>query len=294
MAVCECGYNTTRAAESLHMTQPAVSLAIRKLESYYGIALFERMGRRLDITQTGLTFHAYASHIASLFDDMEKSLRNWDHFGVLRVGASITIGAQFLPSYIKTFSAQYPDAEIRVKVAPTPQLEQELINNRLDLALVEGLPHSPALVSKDYMEDCLIVICPPGRFHQGQTLTQEQFQQQKFLLRERGSGTREEFDRQVEATGFSVTPVWEAMSTTALINAVINGLGVTVLPYRMVAGPLERGLVVSVNVEGLEFKRRFRILHHKNKFITPLAQHFIDLVESYEFNYPIPCYNGLY
>lgn len=295
LAVCQCGYNTTRAAEALHMTQPAVSLAIRELESYYGVALFERIGRHLDITQTGLHFFEYASHISSLFDDMEKRLRNWDYFGILRVGASITVGAQFLPSYVRSFSALYPDASIHAKVAPSPQLEQDLANNGLDLALVEGFPHSPDLISQEYMEDHLVVICPAdGPFRQGQTLSQEAFRQQNFLLRERGSGTREEFEHKIEAAGFSVVPVWEAMSTSALVNAVIHGLGITVLPYRMVAGPLERGLVLSVRVEGLEFSRRFRILYHKNKFITPLAQHFMDLVQNYELNYPAPRYNGLY
>lgn len=295
LAVCNCGCNTTRAAQSLHMTQPAVSLAIRELESYYGTALFERIGRRLAITQTGRSFYQYAAHISALFDEMEKGLRNWDHFGILRVGASITVGAQFLPSYVKTFSALYPDAKIRAKVAPTPQLEQDLMSNRLDLALVEGFPRDPNLISHEYMEDHLVIICPAdGPFHQGQVLTQEEFRQQKFLLRERGSGTREEFEHKIEAAGFSITPAWEAMSTTALVNAVINGLGIAVLPYRMVAGPLERGLVRSIKAKGLEFNRRFRILYHRNKFITPLAQHFMDLVQTYDLNYPTPCYNGLY
>lgn len=295
LAVYQCGCNTTRAAQALHMTQPAVSLAIRELESYYGVALFERIGRRLSITQTGLNFHTYASHIAALFDEMEAGLRNWDHFGVLRVGASITVGAQFLPSYVKIFRALYPEADIQVKVAPTLHLEDDILNNHLDLALVEGIPHSPALVSQEYMEDHLIIICPPnGPFHQGQILTQEQFRQQKFLLRERGSGTREEFEHVIEAAGFTVNPLWEAMSTTALVNGVINGLGIAVLPYRMVVGPLECGLVRSVTVEGLDFSRRFRILYHKNKFITPLARQFMEFVQTYELDYPTPCYNGLY
>ena len=96
------------------------------------------------------------------------------------------------------------------------------------------------------------------------------------------------------AAGLSVTPLWEATSTTALINAVIHGLGIAVLPYRMVLGPLERGLVVSVTVEGLKFARMFHILWHRNKFLTPLAKTFIQLVRAYELDYPIPPYNGLY
>lgn len=84
------------------------------------------------------------------------------------------------------------------------------------------------------------------------------------------------------------------MSTTALVNGVICGLGIAVLPYRMVLGPLERGLVVSVGVEELEFRRQFRIAWHKDKYLPPLAGSFIDLCRRYELDYPTPRYNGLY
>lgn len=295
LSVCDNSYNTTRAAEELHMTQPAVSLAVRELEQYYGIILFDRIGRRLKITEAGRQFHEYSSHIISLFDDMEMEMRNWDSFGILRVGASITIGSQFLPNYVKAFYSRCPGTEVRAVIEPSEHLEQRILNNELDFALIEGVSHAPSLVSEAYMDDRLAVICPAdGSFQQGQELSAEEFRRQKFLLRERGSGTRETFERVVEGAGFSVTPVWEAMSTTALVNAVINGLGIAVLPYRMVIGPLERGLVVAVSVKGLDFRRKFHIIYHKDKFLTPSAKAFIQLCRTYEADYPLPHYNGLY
>ena len=221
-------------------------------------------------------------------------MRNWDSFGVLRVGASITIGSQFLPYYVKAFSSRCPGTEVRVVVAPSEQLEQKLQANELDFALIEGVCHAPSFVCEAYMEDDLTVICPAGGpFRRGQTLTLEEFRRQPFLLRERGSGTRETFDHVTEQAGFTVSPLWEAMSTTALINAAINGLGITVVPHRMVAGPLERGLVVAVRVEGLEFKRRFHIIYHREKYLTPTAQAFLALCRNYELDYPLPRYSGL-
>lgn len=118
LAVCQHDCNTTKAAKALLMTQPAVSLAIRELEEYYGVRLFDRIGRRLNITEAGQQFLSYGSHIVALFDDMEKGLRNWDALGLLRVGASITIGAQLLPNYIRAFYAQYPGKEIQAVVDP--------------------------------------------------------------------------------------------------------------------------------------------------------------------------------
>lgn len=293
LAVCDQGYNTTRAAQALHMTQPAVSLAIHELEQYYGVVLFDRMGRRLRITEVGKRLAAYAAHIVSLFDDMERQLRDWNRFGLLRVGSSITIGSQFLPGYVKTFCSQHPGAEIQVTVAPSEPLEEKLLENTLDLVLMEGVPHHPALVSEEYMEDHLSVIAPAdGRFAPGQVLSVEEFRAQPFLLRERGSGTREEFERVMEGAGCSVTPVWEATSTTALINAAISGLGVAVLPHRMVLGALERGLAVAVEVEGLQFRRKFRIVYHKDKFLTPQAKEFIALCKTYARDLPDPRYTG--
>ena len=291
--LCACDCNTTRAAEALHMAQPAVSLAIRELEQYYGTPLFDRIGRRLVLTEAGKRFWNYALSINGLFDDMEKELRNWEKLGVLRVGASITIGAQFLPAYIKTFTARHKGVTVRVKVAPSDGLETDLLENRLDLALLEGIPQIPTLCSQAYLEDRLVVVAPPDTLLPP-TLSREEFCRQPFLLRERGSGTREEFERVMAAAGLSVTPLWEASSTTALVNAVIAGLGIAVLPYRMVVGPLERGLVTLRQVEDLSFIRSFRIVHHKDKLITPLARDFMDLCKNSEMDYPLPRYNGLY
>ncbi len=292
--VCENGCNTTKAAEAMHMTQPAVSLAIRELEQYYGVTLFDRIGRRLQITEGGQRLLQYASHISSLFDDMEKTIRDWDSFGLLRVGASITIGSQFLPNYVKAFYRCHPGTEIRVLVAPSDQLERRILSSELDVALMEGIPYNSDLIVEEYLEDHLSVICPVnGCFHQGQQLSIEEFRKQKFLLREPGSGTRDVFDRVIRENGFSVEPVWEATSTTALVNAVINGLGIAVLPHRMVAGPLVRGQVVTVGVDGLDFYRRFHIVYHKDKFLTSSAKSFLDLCRNFEADYPLPIYSGL-
>lgn len=292
-AVCEAGYNSTKAAEALHMTQPAVSLAIKELEQYYGVCLFDRIGRRLKITDAGKHFLQYAIHISSLFEDMETGLRNWDSRGILRIGASITIGAQFLPSYVRAFSCMFPDTDVRVTVEQSERLEKKLLANELDFALVEGVVHDPDLVSEAYMEDHLSIICPADSiWKQGQRISVEEFKKQKFLLREHGSGTREVFERVIEQAGFSVTPVWEAMSTTALVNAVINGLGIAVLPHRMILPALERGLVVTIRVDGLEFQRNFHIIYHKNKFLTASAKGFMELCRNYETDYPFPKYYG--
>lgn len=293
-AVCEAGFNSTKAAEMLHMTQPAVSLAIKELEQYYGIHLFDRLGRRLQITDAGKHFLQYAIHISDLFENMETGLRDWDSKGILRVGASITIGSQFLPSYVCAFSGLCPETDVRVVVEQSDRLEKKILVNELDFALIEGIAHDPNIESEAYMEDHLSVVCPAnGKWKQGQRISVDEFKEQRFLLREPGSGTREVFDRVIGQAGFAVSPVWEAMSTTALVNAVINGLGIAVLPHRMILPAIERGAVVAIGVEGLQFQRNFYIIHHKDKFLTAFAKRFMELCRNYEVDYPFPRYHGL-
>ncbi len=278
LAVCDSDFNTTKAADRMHMTQPAVSLAIKELEQYYGVILFDRLGRRLQISECGKKLQEYASHIISMFDDMEKGMRNWDLSGVLRVGASITIGSQFLPDYVKVFNSCYPETEVKVVIGPSEQIEHKILKNELDFALIEGVCHVPDFVCEEYMEDQLTVISSAeSSFRHGQEISIEEFKRQKFLLREHGSGTREVFDRAIEQAGFSVIPIWEATSTTALVNGVVNGLGIAVLPYRMIAEALERGLVIAVRVKGLDFGRKFHIIYHREKFLTSSAKAFLDL-----------------
>lgn len=293
-AVCSAGCNTTRAAESLNMTQPAVSLAIKELEQYYGIVLFDRIGRRLHLTPAGESFLQYARSISAQFDDMEREMRNWDSVGLLRAGGSITIGSQFFPSYVKAFYHRHPGTKVQVTIAPSDQLEHALLSNQLDFALTEGISLNPFLHVEEYMRDYLSIIASPkAGFHQGQHLTLEEFKRQPFLLREPGSGTREVFDRAAERAGFSVSPIWEATSTTALVNAAIHGLGIAVLPHRMVQGPLERGLIVTLSADGMDFRRSFYIIYHKDKFLTPSAKAFLDLCRNYEMDYPLQKYSGL-
>ena len=137
-AVCENDCSTTKAAAQLNMSQPAVSLAVKELENYYEVRLFDRIGRRLSITSAGEIFLRYARRILALFSGVEREMRDWNRFGKLRIGASLTIGGQLLPRYVGLFKKCHPEAEIDVLVAPSSELEQKVLDNELDFALVEG------------------------------------------------------------------------------------------------------------------------------------------------------------
>ena len=275
-AVCDSGCNMTRAAEALHMTQPAVSLAVSELESYYGVRLFDRIAKRLYLTGAGETFLDYARRVSHAFDDMEKTVRGWEKKGLVRVGASISVGAKLMPSYVARFRESWPETEVRVRIDRSDRLEAAIGNNELDFALTEGIPHDPDLIVTDFLEDRLALIA--AGIPQGAVIPREEFLRMDLLLREHGSGTREVFESVMTAAGCPVPePMWESLSTAALVNAAEAGLGVAVVPRRMVEEKIASGAVSEIFVEGLRFERTYKIIRHREKKLTKAAEAFVGL-----------------
>ncbi len=266
----------TKAAEQLHMTQPAVSLAIAELENYYNVRLFDRISRRLYLSEAGHRFRQYSRSISLTFDDMEKTVREWEKNGVIRVGASISIGSMLLPEYVARFKQSHPDTTVRVKVDRSDRLEQATLRNELDFCLMEGIVHDENLVAEDFMEDRLAVIASAETYENGTVLSPDEFLRMNFLLREHGSGTREVFDSTLAALELPLPdPAWESLSTAALMNAACAGLGVAIIPKRMAEDKIAAGQVAELFVDGIDFRRKYKIVCHKNKHLTAAARDFV-------------------
>lgn len=277
VAVCEEN-GITKAAEKLHMAQPAVSLAVKELEEYYDVKLFDRISKRLYLTDAGRKLLEYAAHIVSLFNDVENNIRQWERSGKLRVGASITIGTHLMPRYVGALRQNHPEANVEVLIGSSDVIERKILQSELDLALIEGIVHSDSIVDHVFMKDRLAAICAPScALCKQDAVTLEAFLSEPVLMRERGSGTRELFDHVLETAERTYTPAWESASTVALVNAVKSGLGVSVLPYMLVRDELKRGAIVELQVEQLRFDRGFRLIYHKDKLLTGLAQAFIEI-----------------
>ena len=130
--------NVTHAAQNLHMTQPAVTRAIQELEQHYGVRLFEPRYRHLSPTEAAQRLYAQAVYLLDTFDHMEAAMRDWDSLGVVRVGATVTLGSTILPVLARRFAALYPGIELQAKVANGSVLADALCENQLDLALLEN------------------------------------------------------------------------------------------------------------------------------------------------------------
>jgi DNA-binding transcriptional LysR family regulator len=277
VAVCETG-SVTKAANKLYLAQPSVSLAISELENYYGVKLFDRISRRLHLTDTGSQFLNYAKHIIYLFDELESGMKNWDLMGTLRVGSSITIGNYFLPKYVKEFQKTHPQIKVYVTIDNSQIIEDHVISNKVDFAFTEGIIDNPKLETINFLDDELICICAPSHPLSNQVeVDAETLSRQDLIMRERGSGGRNIFDAALLTFNLKTTPIWESVSTQAIIRAVGQGLGVSILPYLLVKSALEEGIVKQIKIQGLNLHRKLHIIYHKNKYLTPAALDFLAL-----------------
>ena len=277
VAVCEEN-SITKAAEKLHIAQPAVSIAVKEIEEYYDVRLFDRISRRLYLTDIGRSFLEYATHIVSLFDDMKNNMRQWERSGKLRIGASITVGTHLMPQYVSAFYKIHPQSNIEVFIGSSDLIEKKILQSELDFALIEGTVHSDCILCDTYRKVRLVVICSPSDpLCENETVTMEQLLSRPLLLRERGSGTRELFDHVLASLEYTYTPSWESTSTEALVNAAREGLGVSVLPYMLVQNELKKGSIVELRVLNLSLDRGIHIIYHKNKLLTNPAKEFIEM-----------------
>lgn len=273
--------NITHAAGLLHMTQPAVTRAIQEIENYYGIRLFERLNRGLSATEAGKQLYAHAIHITDSFDVMEKTFRNWDKHGILRIGASITLGNFLLPKLVKSFQQEYPGINIQARVSNGRNLQDALCSNDLDLALIEGEVDEQELQMELFREDHLILVTPPGHeLLSMDTIKIKDLGKYPFLLREKGSAGRTFLDHVFAVHGITLHPTWESASTQALVKAAACGLGISFLPCQLVKQNLLMGEIQTKEISDEEFRRQNYLVWHKNKFLTPAIMQFMNLLRT--------------
>lgn len=281
LSVCEKN-SMTGAAKALHMTQPSVSQTIKELEEAYEVCLFERLGRRLYITPAGQSLLSYARHILSLTTQAEQALHSFSRTAPVRLGASVTIGEVFLVELLQYLKRQNPAHETLSKICNTSELEAMLLHDDIDMALVEGDITSEYLVSLPFMVDELVVVLPPGHaLARRDAISLDDLSGLTLYLREEGSGTRDLFLHTIEPYGMPIHIAGSFNNTEALKKAVMTGLGATILSRRLVAQDIAAGRLSSAAVEHVAFKRIFKIVHHKDKFLSPILQTIIQACQQY-------------
>ena len=275
--LCVCDENNmTKAAGKLHMTQPSVSLAIQELEEHYGIRLFERLGKRLFLTPAGKKLLTYARHIVNLNEETERAMHDIGGMYRLRLGASVTIGESVLVDLLQYLYQVNPRQEILSEIHNTAELETMLLKDELDIALVEGEIQSEYLVTEAFMEDELVYVASVKSIFARDGLHAEDLSKTKFFIRENGSGTRDLFEQEMKEKQIKYKVAGVYNNAEAIKKAVEAGLGISVISKRAVRHEIRQGRLISFSLPETVFKRKFRLVYHKNKYISP---HLLQLIE---------------
>ncbi len=275
VTVAQCG-SMTRAAEILHTAQPAVSFAVAEIEKYYQITLFERIHRRLSITEAGKELLIKAEEVLASFGEFEALAIRSDGLAAVRIGASLTLGKTYLPDFLKKIREAFPEAKISVKIDKTAEIENEIADGRLDLAVVEGKITSPVLSTHPFAEDRLVAVAgvdyPVADRLELSTLTEH-----PLLLRERGSASRDLFDSAMATLSLSVSPTIESVSNEALFAAAEKDLGIAILPEGLVPPHLAAGKLRQITLVGPGLERQSFLITHRSKKLSPLQKEIYSL-----------------
>ncbi len=279
--VAETG-KVTQASELLLVSQPAVSMALAEMEQEAGGPLFSRQGRRLLLNDRGRLLLEPAQEILRKVADFGNLLETSDQEprGLLRTGASTTIGNYLLPSLMARFSKLFPKARASLQVGNTQQIERALEQGEIDLGLVEGPSHSSLLQTMPWRDDELVVIAGMGHpMSRKKPVTDEMLITTDWIMREPGSGTREVFETALTEWGKSIQISLELGHTEAIKKAVEAGLGLSCLSRLAVQRELENGWLVEIGTP-LNLKRSLKVLLRKDTSRTRLLQSFLDLLQT--------------
>ena len=279
ISVCD-EQGMTQAAQKLHISQPSISQAVKELEEHYQVRLFERLGKKLFLTPAGQELLHYARHIISLSAQTEKTLRSFSLAAPIRLGATLSIGESIFIDIITRLKKAMPEQEVYPHVHNTAALEDALLRDELDAALVEGSITSAYLTQIPFLEDELIFIISPALLPP-EGFTREQLTELPFILREKGSGTRNLFEHVMNQHHLQCHVTGSYNNTESIRQAVAAGLGISAISSRLVAKELQEGKLASFTIPGITFRRSFRIVYHKNKYLAAGLKTFIDLCKSY-------------
>jgi DNA-binding transcriptional LysR family regulator len=270
----------SRAANQLHLTQPAVSMQIKQLEDQIGLPLLEQIGKRLFLTEAGGELRIHAQRFAAQHREMEAAMDQFRDLtrGWLRI-AVVSTANYFLPPLIVSLSERHPGMRISLEVANRESVLAALADNRTELAITGQPPESAELVAQYFMDNPLVVIAAPTHALAGaSSISMAQLARETLVVREPGSGTRATMERHFAAHGLEYVPGCELNTNEAIKQAVQAGLGCGVVSAQTIDLELELRRLIVLPVEGFPLIRRWYIVHRCAKRLSAAALAFRGLL----------------
>ena len=282
IAVAETG-KMSLAAQKLYLTQPTVSQAVRELEEHYETRLFERLSRRLYITEPGQHLLKMAKAAVHAFDELERQMQSETKTEHFRIGATVTIGSCMLPGLLEDFRRLRPQTDTFSYIRNTQAVEEKLLRSELDVGIVEGDIKSPDLISLPLVEDYLVLACSAEHpFASRSTFSPSDLEGLDFVMREHGSGTRALFEDYLRQNHITIHERVEAPFPEAMKHAVLFNRCLAVISVRLIEDEIRKGTIHMLQDPENIWNRTFKLVYHKDKFISDSILALKDLLGSYK------------
>lgn len=274
----------SQAARLSFLSQPAVTRQIHQLENYYNTLLFDREEGRLRVTEAGKLLYPFAKAIVNDFNHSKEVIQQstGKYNANLIVGASLTIGEYLLPSLLGRFKKQQPEIKVTLTIKNTPRVLEDLSNDVIDLALVEGLVENTDFIVDKFAEDELILVCPSDHpWKDRKEIQLEELGNERMIWRESVSGTRLIVENMLREYGVleKIESYMEIGSTQAIKSAVEAGLGISILPRLTVARELEQGFLREVDIYRINMARNLWLVRKNKRFNKIGVSKFVDFLQ---------------
>jgi DNA-binding transcriptional LysR family regulator len=271
----------TRAAEVMHLTQPAVTNHVRRLERELRVELFERTGRGVRLTPAGEALLDYARRSLGLLEEGRQALLDLQEGtgGRLVLGVGVTTSIFHLPGWLRRFREAHPGVDLTVRTGGSRDTAQWVVNREIDLGIVtSSVPH-PELCVRELFQEEIVLVTPPEHALAGRIAPPEELDAASLILSRTGTGFRDYLDRSLAAAGLRVQVKMESDSVEAIKSFVEVGLGISFLPAASVAAELETGALARAWIAGLpELKRQTSVVYRPERYLGTPAQNFLDLL----------------
>jgi DNA-binding transcriptional LysR family regulator len=270
----------TRAAEELFLTQPAVSIQIKKLETLVGLPLLEQVDRRLHPTQAGRRVHASARRVLTELAQLEQAVTELKGVvkGELRIGV-VTTAKYFMPHLLGAFIERHPEVEPRLTVTNRAQVLARLQANEDDLLIMGQVPEGLDVEAHPFLDNDLVVVAHAGHPLAGRRrIPMKRLCQERFLVREQGSGTRLAIEAVVAGRGQRIEPYMELGDSEAIKHGILAGLGISVMSRHNIRLELESGRLVVLDVEGFPLRRKWYAVHPRTKKLSLTTRTFLEFI----------------
>ncbi len=265
-----------RASETLHLTPPAVSQQIKEVESQVGQVLFDRGGRKMTLTTAGEYFVVYARRLLGTLKEAEDAMARFRRLESGRLTLGMVSSAKyFLPQLLAQYHAEHPAVDVRLKLGGREQLVAMMTANEVDLCVMGRPPVDfPSRAEPFAMHPHVLVTAPTHRFAQAESVPAAALANEPFIVREPGSGTRTALQEYLDEHRLKPTFVMEMPSNEAIKQAVMAGMGVSLLSLHTIGLEWTSGLIAAPAVEGLPLVRRWNIVAAAGRQLSPAAEAF--------------------